>query len=140
MDVELVPPPTPLGHQPDVVERFERPEEDGCGVALPFSHCVHQTVDPVIQIHVGDAWRAVKRRIPPGRPARCVTRGIVLSDVCLGFDNHPGSHTGRGAVHEHLSHPFPGHGQRGTGIKRPRENGAHVRQFMRASVRLAART
>ena len=93
----------PAAHQCQPVDRLERADQHGRWRALRFGHGVDEIVQPVIQIDVGDAGRAVERRIARGRAGRRMTRRIVLADVGLDLDDAAGGDAVAGAVLEHLA-------------------------------------
>ena len=72
----------------DAVLRFERADQHRRGPAFRLGHGVHQVVDAVIEVDVGDAGRAVERRVALGGAGRGVAGGIGFADVGLDFDDH----------------------------------------------------
>ena len=85
----------PPPHDRLPVKRLERANQHRRGRAVRLGHRVHQVVDAVIQVDVGDARRAVERRVARGRTRRGVAGGIGFADVGLGLDDDAGRQAGR---------------------------------------------
>ena len=141
MDIDGRPARPAARHQAHVIDRFQRSNEHGCRVAFLFGDGVDEMVNPVVEVDIRDAGRAVERRIAAGWTTRGVTRRIVLADVGFGLDDHPRGHAKWRAMHEHFADELFGHGQRGARVELARENDSHAPQFTRAKLlRLAAST
>ena len=102
---------SPLRHQRDPVDWFERPDQDRGRMAVCLRDGVHETVDAIVQVDVSDARRPVQRRVALRRAGGGVTGRIVLTDVGLSFDDHAGGDTSRASVHEDHTEQFFRHDQ-----------------------------
>src|SRR5690606_244918 len=64
---------------------------------------VHQIVQAVIEVHVGDAGWTVQRRVARGGTRRGMAGGIALADVRFDLDDPARRLAFRRAVAQHLS-------------------------------------
>ena len=92
------------------------------GAALGLGDGVHEVVDAVIQVDVGDTRTAVERRIARGRPGRRVAGRIRFADVGLDLDDHARGDAGGRLVHQDLADQVARDLERGTGVERPRQD------------------
>ena len=106
----------------NAVDRRQRANQHGRGMSFRLGHRVHEVMDAVVQIDVGEARRSIQRRVPARRPRRRVAGRIVLADVGLGLDDHPGRLARRRAMHEHLAEQLFGDGQRRPLVELARED------------------
>jgi hypothetical protein len=121
-----------LRHQRDAVNRLQRSNKHGRRMIRRLGDGVHQIMDPVVQIDVRDAGRAVERLVAHGGSGRRVTRGIVLPDVRLDLDDHARREAARRTVHEHLTEQIRRNLERGPVVKRARQHKAPLPCFTTA--------
>ena len=103
-------------------ERLERADEDGRRRPFGLGHGVHQVVHAVVEIHVGDAGRAIERRVAPRRTRRRVAGGIGFADVGFDFDDDAGGDAGARVVHEHVADEIARDVERRSRVEHAREN------------------
>ena len=111
----------PPPHQRDAVLRFQRADQHRRGPALRLGHRVHEVVDAVVQVDVGDAGRTVERRVARGGAGRGVAGGIALADVGLDLDDHAGREPAPRLVHQHLADEIPRDVERRAVVEATRE-------------------
>ena len=109
-------------HQRLAVERLERADQHRGRRALGLGDGVHEVVDTVIQVDVGDTRTPVERRIARGRSGRRVAGRIRFADVGLDLDDHARGDAGGRLVHQDLADQIARDLERGTGVERPRQD------------------
>ena len=128
--------PSPHDRRP--VKRLERTNQHRRGRAGRLGHRVHQVVNAVIQVDVGESRGSIERCIANGRTRGGVTGGIGLADVGLGLDDDAGRQAAGALVHEHLANQLPRDVERRPRVERARQDHCARRILMRSTARLAA--
>jgi hypothetical protein len=112
--------PTPPPHPVQSFNGFQRPNEDGSGMMLPFGDYVHAGMVPITKIDIGGP-REAPHHLAARRPPVGMTRGIARTAVRFHFDDPAGQPPARCLVDQVAAQHIARDRKRSPSIERPIE-------------------
>ena len=106
---------TSLPHQVESLHGRERADQHRRGEPRRLGDRVDQPVHPVVEVHVRETWRSVEGLVARRRAGGRMARRIVLADVGLHLDDHPGRPAFGCVVDQHHADQIASHVERRPG-------------------------